>query len=126
MPRGPEEQLHKQLCQYLSFKYPYVMYVSDGSGDRLSRTQSSINKTLRSHSGWPDLFIAHPTKGYSGLYLELKRADFKVYRQNGELISNPHIHNQAATLSLLRERGYMAEFACGFDDAERIIHEYLD
>ena len=28
-------------------------------------------------------------------------------------------------LEQLRQRGYVAEFACGFDEAKKIIDEYL-
>lgn len=35
------------------------------------------------------------------------------------------IPEQYDMLEQLRQRGYMAEFACGFDEAKEIIDEYL-
>ena len=37
-----------------------------------------------------------------------------------------HIEEQAEMLKKLRERGYKAEFAVGFEEAKQIIDEYLD
>jgi hypothetical protein len=62
---------------------------------------------------------------YAGLMIELKRPDVKIYKKNGELVANSHIREQAAVLDELRNRGYIAEFACGFDEAKKIIDEYL-
>ena len=62
---------------------------------------------------------------YAGLMIELKRPDVKIRKKNGELVANEHIREQAALLDELRNRGYKAEFACGFDEAKKIIDEYL-
>ena len=62
---------------------------------------------------------------YAGLMIELKRPDVKIRKKNGELVANEHIREQAALLDELRNRGYKAEFACGFDEAKEIIDEYL-
>ena len=80
---------------------------------------------------WPDLFIAEPRrnkingKQYHGAFLELKRDGVKVFKKDGELVANSHIREQAAVLDELRKCGYKAEFACGYDEAKKIIDEYL-
>lgn len=74
-----------------------------------------------------------------GLYLELKKDGTKLIRDKdarkilkGELKLrkkgdwwDQHIEEQALMLDKLRERGYIAEFAVGFDKAIEIINKYL-
>jgi hypothetical protein len=79
---------------------------------------------------WPDLFVAELIDdGYSklhgGLFIELKKAGTRIYKKDGTLVADKHIREQFDVLEQLRKRGYMAEFACGFDEAKRIIDEYL-
>ena len=45
-------------------------------------------------------------------------------KKNGDFASE-HIQEQADLLVKLRARGYIAEFACGFDEAKTIIDRYL-
>ena len=75
---------------------------------------------------WPDLFIAEPRNGKAGLFLELKRLGTRIYRQDGELVADVHIREQARALKVLRDKGYVANFAIGFDDAVEQIRQYLD
>ncbi len=87
--------------------------------------------------GWPDMFIAEPKVGkdregraigmnYYGLFLELKREGTTIYKKSdGQIVKDKHIREQAEMLDALRKRNYMAEFACGFDEAKRIIDAYL-
>ncbi len=65
-------------------------------------------------SGVPDLCIPIPSGSYHGLYIELKR-------QKGGILSI----TQREWLSYLREKGYYAEVAHGFEEAKEIITHYL-
>ena len=130
-----ELELQAQVADYLRLQYPDVLFHSDfGSGIKLTMGQAAKQKRLQGgRRAWPDMFIAKPRMisdgRYSyfkaGLFLELKRPGVKVYRRDGELVADKHIREQEATLQELRERGYSAEFACGFDEAKKIIDEYL-
>lgn len=70
-----------------------------------------------------------------GLYLELKkegetlhpglRAKNRFKSKDGKEYKTQHLMEQADCLHDLRQRGYCAEFAIGFDKAKRIIDEYL-
>lgn len=62
---------------------------------------------------------------YAGLMIELKREGTRIYKKNGGLVADEHIREQARMLDELRERGYAAHFAIGFDQAKQIIDEYL-
>ena len=128
-----ELDIQIQVADYLRLRYPNVLFHSDyGSGIRLTPGQAVKQKRLQGgRRAWPDLFIAESKVDpidlikYSGLMIELKRPDVKIYKKNGELVANEHIREQAALLEELRRRGYIAEFACGFDEAKKIIDEFL-
>lgn len=134
-----ELELQIQVADYLQLRYPNVLFHSDyGSGLRLTPGQAVKQKRLQGgRRSWPDMFIAEPrtlgnrcldgllVEPYHGLFIELKRPDVKIYKKNGELVANEHIREQAALLDELRKCGYKAEFACGFDEAKKIIDEYL-
>ena len=64
-------------------------------------------------SGFPDLFIYEPKGEYSGLAIELK------------VKGNYASPNQKKVLSILSERGYLSELCTGFDDAIKVIDEYM-
>ena len=130
-----EADLQVQVADYLRLQYPSVMFHSDyGSGIKLTMGQAIKQK--RQNGGrraWPDMFIAEPRlvvtddmPGYMhGFFIELKRPGVKLYKKNGELVADQHIREQAEMIQRLRQRGYKAEFACGFDEAKKLIDEYL-
>lgn len=127
-----EHEMYMQIADYMRYQYPKVIYRFDLAADlKLSIGQAKKHKRLQGRRGYPDLFIAEPKVDlidmikYSGLFLELKRPDVTIYKKNGELVANAHIREQAAVLDELRKCGYKAEFACGFDEAKKIIDEYL-
>lgn len=130
-----ESDLQIQVADYLRLQYPDVLFHSDfGSGIKLTMGQAAKQK--RQNGGrraWPDFFIAQPAQRSSeypeacykfGLFLEFKKEGTRLKKRNGEWASE-HIAEQAAVLEMLRYRGYVAEFAVGFDEAKRIIDEYL-
>lgn len=132
-----EAEVQEQVADYIRLQYPGILFHSDfGSGTKLSWAQARRQK--RQNGGkraWPDMFIAEPrvlwADGYgfgqevAGLFIELKKEGTKIYTKKGTLVSNEHIREQYDMLEQLHKRGYAAEFACGFDEAKRIIDEYL-
>ena len=130
-----ELELQAQVADYIRLKYPSVIFHSDfGSGIKLTMGQAIRQKRLNGgRRSWPDMFIAEPRTVkkdgdkfyYAGLFIELKKAGTRIYRKDGRLVSDAHIREQFDMLEQLRQRGYMAEFACGFDEAKNIIEEYL-
>ena len=132
-----EADLQVQVADYLRLQYPSVMFHSDyGSGIKLTMGQAIKQK--RQNGGrraWPDMFIAEPkkevvalineyTQSY-GLFIELKRPGTRIFKKDGTLVADEHIREQFDVLEQLRKRGYVAEFACGFDEAKKLIDEYL-
>lgn len=132
-----EADLQVKVADYLRLQYPSVIFHSDyGSGIKLTMAQAVRQK--RQNGGrraWPDMFIAEPvqknmagadTLGINcyGLFIELKKEGTRLRKKNGDFASE-HIQEQADLLVKLRARGYIAEFACGFDEAKTIIDRYL-
>lgn len=138
-----ESDLQVQVADYLRLQYPDVMFHSDfGSGIKLTPGQAMKQK--RQNGGrraWPDMFVACTLKAITrfdfdknrnvvertpcgGLFLELKKEGTRLKKKNGDWATE-HIAEQAETLEQLRQRGYCAEFAVGFDEAKKIIDEYL-
>lgn len=140
-----ESDLQSQVADYLRLQYPDVLFHSDfGSGIKLTPGQAVMfiaevhiiiprdfgeaNKYSQNH--W--VCFPHQKGEYikpamvvmGGLFLELKKDGTRLQKKNGEWATE-HIAEQAELLEKLRERGYCAEFAVGFDEAKRIIDEYL-
>jgi len=122
-----EKILHKQVCQYIRLQYPGVLFNSDLAGaTKLTMGQAVSMKHLRSDRGWPDIFIAEPGKRfkYHGLFIELKAEGIKITNSKG-FPSTPHIAEQFLILERLQCKGYKAEFAVGFDEAKKLIDDYM-
>lgn len=126
-----ESELQTMVADYLRRQYPFVLFHSDfGSGVKLTMGQAIKQK--RQNGGrraWPDMFIAEPIvadlgERYAGLFLELKKEGTRIQKKNGKWASD-HIAEQAEILARLEFRGYAAKFAVGFDEAKRIIDNYL-
>jgi len=81
-------------------------------------------KKLRKKKYHPDLALYQSQGGFFGLFLELKKQGVRLKKKNGQWAS-PQIAGQAEYIADLRERGYCAEFAVGFDDAKEIIDYYM-
>lgn len=121
-----ESELQTKVADYLRLQYPNVVFHSDyGSGVKLTVRQATIQKRQNGfRRGWPDMFIAEKSalaNGvtlFSGLFLELKRENTRLKKRNGEWASD-HIAEQAKIIEQLNERGYLATFAVGFDEAKR-------
>lgn len=82
------------------------------------------------HTSSPGIYLDSSILGderniWTGMYIELKKEGTRLRKKNGEWATE-HIAEQAATLEQLRERGYCAEFAVGFEEAKKIIDEYLE
>lgn len=133
-----EETLHLRVCDYLRKNYPDVLFRTDfSSGMKMTPGQAAKHKKFQKSRAWPDLFIAesgvvefkedgliaHLRK--NGMFLELKAEGTKLYKKNGEMVANKHYREQAEMLKKLRSNRYAAYFAVGYDQAIRIITDYL-
>ena len=121
-----EHDLYAMLADYLRYNYKNIIWRFDLAADlKLTIGQARKHKRLQQHRGYPDLFIAEPRGKYHGAYIELKKAGTRIFKKDGTLVADEHIREQFDVLEQLRKRGYMAMFACGFDEAKEIIDNYL-
>ena len=136
--RKTEENLHLKICNYLRKNYPDMLFRTDfSSGMKMTPGQAAKHKKFQKSRAWPDLFIAesgvvefkedgliaHLRK--NGMFLELKADGVKLYKKDGTFRKNKHIKEQVEMLDKLNESGYYARFAVGYDEAIRIITNYL-
>lgn len=64
--------------------------------------------------GVSDFFLPLPKKSYHGLWIELKRKKkYVISKEQKEWIERMRLLN------------YRAEFAYGFEDAKKIVEEYM-
>jgi hypothetical protein len=126
MRNNREYQICKDIAIYLRFQYPDVIFHFDLAGLNLSRAQAGMMKSIQGDRGWPDLFIAVPSKDgrYKGLFIELKPEGTKIFKKSGEF-TTPHIAEQYQMICNLLGKGYKAMFCIGFDDTKKKIDEYL-
>ena len=126
MKRQIEHKIAKDLSKWLQDEHKNLIWRFDLAADlKLTIGQAKKNKELNPHKKYPDFFLCEPTKGYAGLYLELKKDRFEVFNKNGEMKKSEHIQGQRIMRDTLRLKGYKAEFALGLEDAKRIITEYI-
>lgn len=110
-PTEDEEQ--KALVKWMTLKN--ILFYHIPNGGYRSKSEAARFKALGVQAGVPDICIPMPKKGYSGLYIELKR------RKGGKLSEE-----QVVWLSLLGACNYQAVVAYGWDEAREYIEEYLN
>jgi glycerophosphoryl diester phosphodiesterase len=125
--RQPEYELQVALCNYLSYQYKDLLFLSDTIASlKLTPSQANRNKKIqKSGFSCPDLLILEPRNGYCGLFIELKIET--PFKKNGEIkaSTNDHLKNQLEAINKLNEKGYFACFSWGFDMTKEIIDNYL-
>lgn len=120
-----EEDTQIMFVQYLKLQYPAVIAFHIKAGQLLAPLFYLRKlKKLGVRSSMPDFFVSESHGLYHGLYLELKREGTKLKKKNGEW-ATPHIEQQAIMIERLNRRGYLANFAVGFDQAKKLLDEYL-
>jgi hypothetical protein len=76
--------------------------------------------------GYPDLFIAAPRGNFSGLFIEIKKGDFKPFKRDGTLKQDEHLTEQFEVLTRLKNAGFEALFCSGLDECIETIEKYLN
>jgi len=129
-PNNPEELEQRALVEWADkvrvegpplLKYPMVgdyLYAVPNGGWR-KRTEAARLKGQGVRPGVPDLVLAIPSRGYSGMYIELKPTPYGSYRPTTT-------ERQDEWLAKLAAAGYYAIKAVGWDAARREIVWYLE
>lgn len=110
-----ELQEHLALMKWVSTQpkiRDYIIHIPN-EGKRDSRYGNKL-KRMGMRAGVSDFFLPIANKNVHGLWLELKR-------QKGSSLQPM----QVKWLERMREKGYAAEVAYGWQDAKEIIENYL-
>jgi len=121
-----EYELQKQVCKYLDFQYPKVLFMTDSiAAVKLTIPQQMRNKAVQKQGfKCPDLIIFQPSKYFNGMFLELKVKS--PYKSDGfTLLKNEHIEEQAKTMDKLKKLGYFCKFVWTFEYAKGLIDNYM-
>lgn len=122
-----EEILQIQVATYMKWKHPDIIFRSDfAAGCRLTMGQAVRNKKMQWGRAYPDFFICKPVGISCGLFLEFKKSRDEIYKKDGSYLKNEHVQEQLIMMQRLIAAGYHCAFACGFDEAIKIIENYLN
>ena len=108
------------LVHWFRWQYPqYLMFANENgahlAGDAKQRAGKMARMKQAGHvNGVADLFLMHPSKGFNGLFIEMKSPK--------GLLSDAQAHFLAKACS----EGYAAEYCRGFDEAKKVIESYLN
>ena len=83
------------------------------NGGLRSKSQAAKLKMEGVKAGIPDLFLPVASRGYYGLFIELKRPNGKTSPKQKEWMHK------------LREEGYRVELCYGHEEAQAVISDYL-
>jgi hypothetical protein len=91
-----------------------IRFTASANGGRRSLMEGIKLKRMGVSAGFPDIEVPLPSGPYHGLYIELKK-------QKGGKLSPA----QVEWLQYLRDKGYYAERANGFEEAKEMVLHYL-
>jgi hypothetical protein len=120
MSESTEQQT---LIQWFNIQYPQYFLIAYPNGQWVAGTGKLRYALIRKYkaegmkNGVSDLFLCVRRAGYGGLWLEMKDRGKKASSLSKD---------QRQWLSDMREAGYMAEWAPGFDEAREVIERYLE
>lgn len=119
---GSELTLQRNLVKWFRLQYPKQQkhLIRIGNEGKKSPVTGKIDKQTGLVVGASDLFLAIPSNGFAGLWLELKREGAKITPSNKE-----HHDRQISFLNCMREVGYAGYMVWGFDEAKDAIQQYL-
>lgn len=122
-----EQKLQTRISDYINLKYPGTQFLCDvAAGMKFSIGMSMLVKRWRSNKGLPDAYIFSPKGKYLMLQLELKSDDASLFKKDGTLTKNPHLEEQAAMHSVMKNLGYMALFTKGYEHTTAVIDWYMN
>lgn len=111
-----EDQLQIAVSNYLKLQYPNVFWCHPPNGGKRNAMEGAKFKSMGVRAGMPDLLIFEQ-RHYGGfaraLAIELKIKPNKVTPE------------QTECLAQLKSRSWQTEVCYSFDEAKKIIDEYL-
>jgi hypothetical protein len=111
--KNEEALIQEAVINYINAQYPRLLYCASAGGVRTSMKQAVKMKKTGYVKGFPDLFIYEPKGQWHGLAIEMKAAKGIVSQSQKEWWAN------------LNNRNYMAFVCKGFDEAKKVIDDYM-
>jgi len=110
VPTEDQEQI--RLATWLALQG--IRFTASANGGSRNYLEAAKLKRMGVSKGWPDVQIPIMSGGFGGLFIELKRVK-----------GGKPTREQVDWIRYLREQGYYADFARGFDEAKEIVLHYL-
>lgn len=107
------------LIKWAKLKNIRLVHIAN-EGERSRQYGASLVRQGLS-KGFPDLLMASARGGYFGMFIEMKQ---KFHYTESEKAKQSW-KNQEEWLSHLRNQGYFAFFAYGWEDAKSVIEMYM-
>ena len=110
------------VVQWFRLQYPKYRLIAIPNGQWVALKGYGKFKLIEKYkaegmtNGVSDLFLCVPKNGYGGLWIEMKA--------RGKTVSSLS-PDQRIWLDDMEKIGYRAVWAAGFDEAKKIIEEYL-
>lgn len=102
-------------ANFATAKYPCLALLHHiPNGGSRNRLEARNLKLQGVKSGVPDICLPVPCGKYHGLYIEMKYG------------KNKPTDNQNRWLTLLRQNGYCTAICYGWEDAKKVIENYLN
>lgn len=121
-----EASAQTALSTYVKLKYPDVIFTAESSGIKTSIGQAVKMKANRSEGKLPDFICLEARGGKYGLIMEIKKPEFDLKKAlNPDKVGDKHAKAQELVLKKLSKQGYEAVFAVGFNEAKKIIDDYM-
>lgn len=118
----PESEVQRDVLKFLALYHPaarkcVVRIMNEGKRTAAGHT---LAVALGMHPGASDLMLAFPSKGYHGLWLEIKPPGYKA--TPSKML---HHQRQLNFIKHMKSMGYHGDVGVGLDECVRIIKEYL-
>lgn len=117
-----ESEVQRMTFEWICAQFPFVTVVKIDNEGKRSTWGHSLAIKLGLKRGASDWFIAYPSNGYSGLWIEFKKEGWKGPSGKKE---KEHVQRQIDFIQEMRSQGYAAEICIGFDESIKCIKDYL-
>lgn len=108
-----ESRLQIQCVKWFRYQYPELIIFSIPNGGHRNPVTAKIMKAEGVLSGVADLFLAYPSKGYNGYFIEMKISKGKQ-SENQKIFQENIVKYQ-----------YKYDIAYNFEDFMTLINEYI-
>lgn len=116
-----EQKDHASLCKYLEYQYPQLLWWHTPNEGKKTAFERFLFAIMGGKKGVSDFIIIEPKGGYNGLVIELKAVGTKLFKRDGSC----YYPEQNEFLYNMRNKGFFATFAVGYDEAKAIIDDYM-